>query len=257
MSDMDDRMRDLLRRKADDVPPHRDVPPSMLRRARRRMAANGIAVGAIALVLIVGVFAGFQAFAGSSPPAQPAGQPTTPGGHATPSTAHSPHPGASHSSMPVPPTPTPSQSGSTTTPARCRAGNLQIQEVGSNGAAGSIQVEVSMRNVGSAPCSLEGYPGMLLLSGTTPMQTKVVRGSSVVVPSIAVRLAVLAPGRLAAYVFGYSDVPTGSETCPTSTALEVTPPNAYAHATIPFSSTACGGVLTTSPVFPGVRVPSS
>jgi len=256
MSDMDDRMRDLLRRKADDVPPHRDVPPSMLRRAHRRMAVNGIAVGAIALVLIVGVFAGFQAFAGSSPPVQPVGQPTTPAPHPSTST-HSPHPGTSHSPTPGSPSPSPSASGSSTTPARCRAGNLQIKEYGSNGAAGSIRVEVSMRNVGSTSCALEGYPGMLLLSGTTPMQTKVVRGTSVVVPAIAVRLVTLAPGRVAAYVFGYSDVPTGSETCPSSTALEVTPPNAYAHATIPFSSTACGGVLTTTPVFPGVKVPSS
>jgi hypothetical protein len=114
-----------------------------------------------------------------------------------------------------------------------------------------------MRNVGSTSCSLEGYPGMLLLNGTSPLQTKVVRGSSVVVPPIAVRLVVLRPGQLGAYVFGYSDVPTGSQTCPTSTALEVTPPNAYSHATIPFSSTACGGVLTTSPVFAGTTVPTS
>ena len=256
MSDMDDRLRDLLRRKADDVPPHRDVPNSMIRRAHRRMAANAALVGGIALVLIVGVFAGLQAFAGSSPPVQPLTSPTTPAPHPT-ATAHSPRSGSSHSPGTVS-SPTPSsQPTGATTPARCTVAHLQVKEFGSNGAAGSIQVEISMKNLGSSPCSLEGYPGMLLLSGTTPLHTKVLRGSSVVVPSIKVRLVTLAPGHVAAYVFGYSDVPTGNETCPTSTNLEVTPPNAYSHATIPFQSTACGGVLTTSPVFPGTKVPSS
>jgi hypothetical protein len=67
-----------------------------------------------------------------------------------------------------------------------------------------------MRNRGAAACSLEGYPGMLLLAGTNPLHTDVVRGSSVVVPAISVRLVTLAPGARAACVFGHSDVPTGS-----------------------------------------------
>lgn len=256
MSDMDDRLRDLLRRKADDVPHHKDVPPSMIRRAHRRMAVNAAVVGGVALVLIVGVFAGFQAFAGSSPPVQPLTSPTKPAPHPTTS-AHSPHPGSSHSPGTTPsPSPSSTPTGSTT-PARCTVGHLQVKEFGSNGAMGSIRVEISMKNIGTSSCSLEGYPGMLLLSGTTPLHTDVVRGSSVVVPPITVRLVILAPGHVAAYIFGYSDVPTGNQTCPSSTNLEVTPPNAYNHATIPFQSTACGGVLTTSPVFPGTKVPSS
>ena len=254
MSDMDDRVRDLLRRKADDVPPHRDVPPTMIRRAHRRMAVNGAVVGAVVLILIGGVFVGFQAFAGS-PPVHPLGNPTTPAPHPTATHTHTPRPGASHSPGTVS-SPSPPPSGSTT-PARCSLAHLKIAEVGSNGAAGSIQVEVSMRNVGSTSCSLEGYPGMALLAGTTQLPTTVIRGSSVVVPAIHPRLVVLSPGRSAAYVFGYSDVPTGNQTCPTSTGLEVTPPNAYQHATISFQSTACGGVLTTSPVFLGLTVPTS
>ena len=255
MSDMDDRVRDLLRRKADDVPPHRDVPPSLTRRAHRRMAVNGAVVGAVALVLIAGVFVGFQAFAGS-PPKQPIGQPSaTTATHPSRTTrpSHSPHPKASTVPIVLPPSPPPSGG---TTPARCTVGHLQIAEAGSNGAAGSIQVKVSLRNVGQTSCSLEGYPGMALLSGSTQLPTTVIRGSSVVVPAIHPRLVVLAPGQRAAYVFGYSDVP-GGPTCPASTALEVTPPDAYQHATIPFQSTACGGVLTTSPVFLGLKVPTS
>jgi hypothetical protein len=98
---------------------------------------------------------------------------------------------------------------------------------------------------------------MALMSGGKVLHTDVVRGSSVVVPPIQVRLVTVAPGAVASYVFGYSDVPTNGQTCPSSDGLEVTPPNAFNHAVVSLQATACGGVLTTSPVFPGTRIPSS
>jgi hypothetical protein len=246
---MDEEVRDMLRRKAENVRPHREVPPSLAGRARRRIALNALGAGAIVVVLVAGAFTGFRAFAGATA-RQPAEKPTV----VQPQPSSSPTPSAIASS----PTPSPSPSSTVSaTPARCKLGELRVALVGTNGAAGHIQVEVSMRNRGAATCSLEGYPGMLLLAGSNPLNTDVVRGSSVVVPPIGVRLVTLAPGARAAYVFGYSDVPTGSQSCPSSTALEVTPPNAFAHATIPLNATACGGVLTTSPVFLGLHVPSS
>jgi hypothetical protein len=241
----------MLRRKADNVPPHREVPPSLAGRARRRIALNALGAGAIVVVLVAGAFTGFRAFAGATN-RQPAAKPSL----VQPQPSSSPTPSGIVSSPSPTPSPSPSSSG-TTTPARCMLGDLQVAVAGSNGAAGHIQVEVSMRNHGAAACSLEGYPGMLLLDGTKPLHTDVVRGSSVVVPPIRVRLVVLQPSARAAYVFGYADVPTGGQSCPNSTALEVTPPNAFAHATISLNATACGGVLTTSPVFLGLHVPSS
>jgi ABC-type nitrate/sulfonate/bicarbonate transport system permease component len=73
---------------------------------------------------------------------------------------------------------------------------------------------------------------MALLAGAKVLHTDVVRGSSVVVPPIRVRLVTLAPGAVASYVFGYSDVPTNGQTCPSSDGLEVTPPNAFNHAVV-------------------------
>jgi hypothetical protein len=248
---MDEEVRDMLRRKAENVPPHREVPASLAGRARRRIALNALGASAIVLVLVAGAFTGFRAFAGATS-RQPAGEPTV----VHPQPSSSPTPSTIVSSPSPTPSPSPSSAGATT-PARCKLGDLKVAVAGTNGAAGHIQVEVSMRNHSSAACSLEGYPGMLLLAGTNPLHTDVVRGSSVVVPPIRVRLVVLQPGARAAYVFGYSDVPTGNQSCPNSTALEVTPPNAFAHATISLNATACGGVLTTSPVFLGLHVPSS
>jgi hypothetical protein len=228
--------------------PRGAVPSALVRRARFRMARNSAAVAAVVLVLVAGAFTGYRAFAGSG--AQPAGQPTAPPAvHPThsPSSppAHSPSPSPSHS-----PTGSPAA-------ARCTVGHLQVAVAQSVGAAGSIQVTISMRNTGATTCTLQGYPGMALLAGGTVIHTDVVRGSSNVVPPIHVRLVTLAAGSVASYLFGYSDVPTNGQSCPSSDGLEVTPPNAFSHAVVSLQATACGGVLTTSPVFPGTIPPSS
>jgi hypothetical protein len=249
---MDEALRELLRRKADEMSsPRGDVPPALVRRARMRMARSSAAVAAVVLVLVAGALTGYRAFAGSNAEG-PAGHPSAPAVHPSHSPSH--HPVRTPASPPSSP---PSQSPSPPLPHRCTLGHLRIDVAGSSGAAGSIQTTISMRNAGTSTCTLEGYPGMALLSGGTVIHTDVVRGSSVAVPPIRVRLVTLTPGGVASYVFGYSDVPTGGQQCPGSDMLEVTPPNAFAHATISFRATACGGVLTTSPVFPGTRIPSS
>src|SRR5438128_10656471 len=86
MSHMDDDLRDLLRRKADDVPPHREVPRSLTGRARRRIALNALGVGMAVVVLAGGAFAGLRAF-GASPAPQPGGTPSTPPAQPTPPSA--------------------------------------------------------------------------------------------------------------------------------------------------------------------------
>jgi hypothetical protein len=62
----------------------------------------------------------------------------------------------------------------------------------------------------------------------------------------------LAMGESVYFNIGYSDVPTGQETsCPTSSSVEVTPPNAYDHLVLAVRMAPCGGgTLVVSPVFP-------
>jgi hypothetical protein len=83
------------------------------------------------------------------------------------------------------------------------------------------------------------------------MPTTVVRGTSTVVPSEPERTVVLAPGGHASFFAGYSDVPGGAA-CPTSAYLEVTPPNAYDHFTLPVSAQVCRATITVSPVVAGI-----
>src|SRR2546422_8685054 len=76
MNDMRDDLRELLQRKADQVPPHRDVPRSLVGRARRRIVVNVLGAGLMVVVLAGGAFAGLRAL-GAVPVQQPVGVPTT------------------------------------------------------------------------------------------------------------------------------------------------------------------------------------
>jgi hypothetical protein len=93
---------------------------------------------------------------------------------------------------------------------------------------------------------------MQLLSATgAPLPTSVVRKGSYSFTAMAPTTVTIAPGQSVYINIGYSDVPEGSETsCPTSGALEVTPPNATDHLLIEAKLAPCGGgTMVVSPVF--------
>lgn len=125
---------------------------------------------------------------------------------------------------------------------------------GASGAAGHVGGTFTFRNISSSTCTLFGYPGMLMLNSSgAAIHTEVVRGSSVVVPAISPTTVTLHPSRPASFFFGYADVPTGSQTCPASTRVEITPPNAFGHLIIAANLSPCGGVITVSPVVAGAH----
>ncbi len=128
--------------------------------------------------------------------------------------------------------------------------------MGSSGAAGTIEVTLALRSTAAATCILGGYPGLQLLgSGGTDLPTTVVRKGSYPFTAMAPTTVRLSTGQSVEFNIGYSDVPIGSETsCPTSTALEITPPDAFDHLTIAASLAPCAhGTLVASPVFAGTQ----
>jgi hypothetical protein len=146
---MDDELRDLFQRKADDVPPHQEVPGRLARRARRRVALNGLAVGALVVVLAGGAFAGVRAL-GSGGTTQPGGSPTV--------TSQPTQPGGSPT-MTTQPTPSPSPAV-----AACTSG--QLRAVGTmEGAAGSREGDVALTNLSDQTCTVQGTPVITLLDG--------------------------------------------------------------------------------------------
>jgi hypothetical protein len=131
MSDMDDKLRDLLRRRADDLPPHLAVPPALSGRVRRRIALNAAGVGIIVVALAAGAFAGVRALGGPRA-SGPAGPPTFSNVQPTPSSD------------------------------TCASGQLRAN--GSiQGAAGSRVGSIIFTNFSDKTCTLEGTPEIQLL----------------------------------------------------------------------------------------------
>jgi Protein of unknown function (DUF4232) len=99
---------------------------------------------------------------------------------------------------------------------------------------------------------LFGYPGLQMLNaGGANLPTNVVRKGIYGFTSMAPTTVTLTNGQTAFFNIGYSDVPVGTETtCPTSTTLEVTPPNALDHLEVAATLAPCGGgTLVVSPVY--------
>jgi hypothetical protein len=157
---MDDEIRELLRRKADEVPAHPAVPRSLTRRVRYRIARNAVA-GAMALaVLGAGGFASVRALnaPGDAAPIGPVSTPTT-----------QPTPSAS-----------PTPSGSPTPPAGATAcTSAQLRAVATmQGAAGSREGTVELTNLSQETCTLQGTPAITLLGHNGKPRTNGVTFSS-------------------------------------------------------------------------------
>ncbi len=134
----------------------------------------------------------------------------------------------------------------------CATADLEGSVAGSSAAAGTIETTVNLKSTATTPCTLGGYPGLQLLdSSGSPLPTKVVRGGTYSFTSMTPTTVTVAPGGAVDFNIGYSDVPVGNEkSCPSSTSLEVTPPNAYDHLVLAVALAPCGGgTLVVSPVF--------
>src|SRR5438046_634668 len=173
MTDMRDELQELLQRRADGVPPHREVPRSLVGRARRRVALNALGVGMVVLVMAGGAFAGLRAIdaAGPSLPAHPS-QPPAPTVGPTGSSGRPTASPASSTGSAVQPTPSAGSISACT--------SAQLRAVGTfEGAAGSREGGVSLTNLSDGTCTLQGTPTITLLDqNLQPITTGVTFSSS-------------------------------------------------------------------------------
>ncbi|NNN22315.1 MAG: DUF4232 domain-containing protein [Acidimicrobiales bacterium] len=140
---------------------------------------------------------------------------------------------------------------------RCTRGNLSAAKGSSQGAAGTIAAEITFTNVGTSTCTLDGYPGLQLLSSTgAALPTNVVRGGAAGASVTPSNIALVTNGK-ASFVLSFSDVPTGNQTtCPNSAQVEITPPNDFGYLTIPLVISPCdSGKINVSAVFAGTQIP--
>ena len=123
MDDDLNQLKQVLRDRAAEVPHVQDVPPTMLMRARRRVARNAVASVLGAVLIVAGASAGLANLHGSG-----GTLPETSGSVAPPSTG-------------------------------CAASDLQ-GTVSLEGAMGSVEGSIDLTNFGGATCTLTGRPAV-------------------------------------------------------------------------------------------------
>ena len=164
------------------------------------------------------------ACSGSSPAAQP--------NHTVTVTAR---PSASRVSAPSPsPTSTPPA-------ANCLTKGLTAAVGSPQGYAGGLQIPIVFENLGSAPCSLYGYPGVAQAGGT-PITN--IGQPSTENPATPRRLVTLPRGGFASAMLriaNSANYPAATCKPVQATWLAVIPPNEKTALKISFGSTACAG----------------
>ena len=161
-------------------------------------------------------------------------------------------------SAPVATTTTPRAAQQTSQPAAAAPGCLTRYLNGSiglsQGTAGAVELAIVFKNLNNVPCTLYGFPGVSLATGT-PV-TDVGQPSSEN-PTTARELVTLAPGGYANATLQIEDAGNfpASSCIPVATNwMEVIPPNQTVPLNIPYNSTACKGstkLLTVTAVRPG------
>lgn len=180
----------------------------------------------------------------TAPSMPPATNPTATTG---PPSAHATSPNTAAAAPPTSAAPTPTS---------CHANQLQMTPQTGQGTAGMTEMSIEMVNISSTTCTMNGYPGMQLLSASgSALATSVVRGGG---PSYSAAAAnqppgtvTLAPHQTAAFSFSYQNIPVGtSPACPLSSKALVTPPNDTTSDTVAMQIAPCGnGMLNVSPVY--------
>jgi len=116
---------------------------------------------------------------------------------------------------------------------------LHATNAGGNGAAGSVYETIDLTNVGSASCTLYGYPGVSLVdSSSAQIGAAATRNSSLHAPSVVT----LAPGAKANFVVQIAEAGNyPSSTCKPKQAadLKIFPPNQTQALALPTTSTGC------------------
>jgi len=177
---------------------------------------------------------------------------SSPGSHTSTGTT-----GGSHSTTTTQSTSvTSTTAGTTTTTGIAACAQVTATPGQSQGAAGTIVGTITLAPVGSATCTMEGYPALARFSSSgATVPITVVDGLTVNLsgpPTQPPSVVTLASGQQAEFTFEYSDVVTGNETsCTSSSTVTVTPPGAStASAQVPLTMAPCNnGTVEVSPVY--------
>ena len=154
------------------------------------------------------------------------------------------------------PTPQPAPGGvlPTTTAQPCRGPQLKLSSEGGDAGAGNRVTNIGIQNIGSAACTLTGYPGVMLQDrqgrNLTAIRSEQSPGSYFT-QGQAPAPVTLAPQAKAAFELAWSVVPNegaGERNCPSATRIRVTAPGDTAAVSMDTPITPCGGRIRVSPI---------
>ena len=144
------------------------------------------------------------------------------------------------------------------TPTTCQPWQLSLTSAGGSAATGHREDVYAFQNTSQIGCTFYGYPGMQLYDATgAALPTTVIRGGAGEFRDVTPQTVTLAPGDQASFALGYTVIPTGTQTCPTSSRMLVTPPNDYTQLGLAAMLRPCGGIIHISPVVAGVPGPDA
>jgi hypothetical protein len=186
--------------------------------------ASRLSRPALALVLPVAAISLVVGCGSSSKGPSPTPSPTA----STPSTAPPTTTAPSPTPTPVT-TPTPTAVAA----AACESQHLALQTGQSQGAAGSVITTYILRNAGTAPCTLFGFPGVSLLNSAGQQLGAAATRQGTAFPQFT-----LPPGRVASFRVQIARAGC-AQTSPPSTTIRIYPPNQTLALTAPFQTAVC------------------
>ncbi len=152
------------------------------------------------------------------------------------------------------PLPQPAPGGVLPAAAPCRGPQLKLSTEGGDAGAGNRVANIGIQNIGSAPCSLTGYPGVVLqdrqgrnLTGIRSEQSP----GSYFTQGQAPTPVTLAPQAKAAFEIAWTVVANeaqGERTCPNVARLRVTAPGDTAAVSMDMVFSPCSSRVRVSPI---------
>jgi hypothetical protein len=128
----------------------------------------------------------------------------------------------------------------------------------SNNAAGHQAWTIVLTNDSASACSLDGFPTLQLMNGSTAVSTTQTDGNSPAGAQISdtPTLVNIAPDTAGSFVVQWLDVPTGSQQCNAASELGISLPGGGGKVTAAMGQIMpCGGDLYVSPVRAGAAAP--
>jgi hypothetical protein len=121
----------------------------------------------------------------------------------------------------------------------CATASLKATVGIAQGAAGSVYQVIDFTNIGGTACTLYGYPGVSLVTGTPPKQVGAAATRSPTTPASLVTLAAGATANALVRITVAQNYPTATCDPVATTALQIYPPNQTAPIYLAYKTTGC------------------